>query len=973
VGIGWDEDTSAYSLLSDAVPTGVSYMLFDDWGGTWSDVEKRPDVTQDDLLCWAAAASNALEWSTWGVTDGMEDSGDFFQYFQDHWTPLGGFMEYAWDWWFDGEFVPPMDYSGSVVDVPGGGFYPTVDFLDYYQDQEDPTLAMSSVDDFLHEGYCTTLAIYTDDGFGAHAITCWGFNYNLSDPTDYLGIWVTDSDDDKDRTDAPDRLRYYQVSYDEEVGSWYLQDYYGAYDWSIGIVQALGRGIWVSDLDVTTPQDTPIDSQVIGRDPEGDTLEFYVQDDPEHGSVLMNTNGSFTYTPALGYFGPDFFTFMASDPGGDESNLGTVNIVVDDPPVAQDLDVSTDEDVAVAGQVLSTDIQPQEPVYSVDTDVTHGVLVLNPDGSFTYTPDADFNGTDQFTFIANDGLLDSLPATVSITVAPVNDVPVADGQTLAALYDYNIGGLGTSTTLGGTDVETDSADFSATIVGAPAHGSYTLDGLTLVYMPEAGFSGTDTIQFTLTDTGDPIDGDLGWGLDAPATSDPATITVHVPVREDFAPDGSFQSDADEGQVRMNLRGAGEGWVYTFEGITGWPMTIAQVVIADSGTNTTLIIQTTGDVTIGGIMVPDGPMNSILARTADLQGNVDLPAGGLRRIQFRGASGGVMTVNNAGDRAGMTAMFGQMDGFGIRTTGNVQMLQAGSMVDSYALAGVYDWSEGDGLPDPYTQIDTPTAMGGAGGEATIARTVIRGLTDNGWYVDNFVNSSISAFNVGTVLIRNADSDNGGHAFGVSAWEAARISYLGRDRSTNWSWPNRTGAILASDGDLALRLGFAGVDSFGSAERVLRDRAGDAGFPYADITDVGLRVASGRVDIAVKTSLPIEDIFSQAVAIRVWIDTKTDFDNILTDNDFRSDYCLDWLLEEDQLILYTGGGYLGTADWQTVNWRIGDDAYATVTDGGVVLSVPLIRLGGSDELDPTYQYVRIVGVEIWKGTGVSDAVG
>jgi len=71
------------------------------------------------------------------------------------------------------------------------------------------------------------------------------------------------------------------------------------------------------------------------------------------------------------------------------------------------------------------------------------------------------------------------------------------------------------------------------------------------------------------------------------------------------------------------------------------MTIAQVVIADSGTNTTLIIQTTGDVTIGGIMVPDGPMNSILARTADLQGNVDLPAGGLRRIQFRGASGGVM--------------------------------------------------------------------------------------------------------------------------------------------------------------------------------------------------------------------------------------------------------------------------------------------------------------------------------------------
>ncbi|MFO8012577.1 MAG: hypothetical protein R6X20_04635, partial [Phycisphaerae bacterium] len=119
-------------------------MLTDHWGGTWADAEKVPPDdgpgedpnvpgTADDYMCWAAVASNLLEWTGWGKTGGMTTADDMFAYFQDHWTDQGGNMYYGWDWWFDGTNDSPGDPDEwSQVDVPGGGFYPSQAFSDYY-------------------------------------------------------------------------------------------------------------------------------------------------------------------------------------------------------------------------------------------------------------------------------------------------------------------------------------------------------------------------------------------------------------------------------------------------------------------------------------------------------------------------------------------------------------------------------------------------------------------------------------------------------------------------------------------------------------------------------------------------------------------------------------------------------------------------------------------------------------------------
>src|SRR5581483_10126927 len=110
------------------------------------------------------------------------------------------------------------------------------------------------------------------------------------------------------------------------------------------------------------------------------------------------------------------------------SNTATVSLTVaavNDAPVASDAGFSTAEDTPLAASVTASDVDSPTLTFHLVVGPVHGSLVLDPSGSFTYTPSADFNGSDTFTFVANDGLLDSNTATVSLTVAAVNDAPVA--------------------------------------------------------------------------------------------------------------------------------------------------------------------------------------------------------------------------------------------------------------------------------------------------------------------------------------------------------------------------------------------------------------------------------------------------------------------------------------------------------------------------------------------------------------------
>ncbi|MCP4107502.1 MAG: PEP-CTERM sorting domain-containing protein [Desulfobacteraceae bacterium] len=209
---------------------GISYFGYDEFGGTWHDADK--DWDGDRLLCWAAVASNILDWGGWGVSDYNTESSIFDNY-EDHWTDRPGLPIYAFWWWFYGEDISSDFPWEPSVDVAGGGnYFSDCNFYDYYHEYwENDT--MSAIDDYLHAGYGVNMTIYSFTG--GHALTAWGFEYDENG--DYIGVYVTDSDDNRWGASG---LQYYSVSWNDSYDRWDIGD--GMYSgWHIGGVMALGR------------------------------------------------------------------------------------------------------------------------------------------------------------------------------------------------------------------------------------------------------------------------------------------------------------------------------------------------------------------------------------------------------------------------------------------------------------------------------------------------------------------------------------------------------------------------------------------------------------------------------------------------------------------------------------------------------------------------------------------------------------
>lgn len=212
-------------LLAAASPArSESYFLYDQYGGTWQDANKTAANTEDDLMCWAAAASNVLAWGKW-VTSAYNTGPAIFQYFTEHWTDNAGYMYWAYNWWLNG--TPPPTTAYSYPDVPGGNFFPTHSAGNYVTNVWSGNM-MSSADSLLHSGKGVTMTIRNSRG-GAHAVTLWGFSYSA--PGAYTSAFITDSDD------GYYGLREYSLIYQNDT--WYLGDYFGG-GWYISDLEAMG-------------------------------------------------------------------------------------------------------------------------------------------------------------------------------------------------------------------------------------------------------------------------------------------------------------------------------------------------------------------------------------------------------------------------------------------------------------------------------------------------------------------------------------------------------------------------------------------------------------------------------------------------------------------------------------------------------------------------------------------------------------
>ncbi|WP_237709904.1 tandem-95 repeat protein, partial [Pseudoalteromonas haloplanktis] len=151
---------------------------------------------------------------------------------------------------------------------------------------------------------------------------------------------------------------------------------------------------------------------VLGNDSDvdtGDSLDassVTIVTDATNGQTQITATGAIIYTANADYFGSDSFTYTVKDSNGATSNVATVTMTVNpvnDAPVGQAQSLALDEDASLLITLLATDIENDSLTYRIDSDVSQGTLVQQSADSWLYTPTTNYNGSDSFSFIANDG------------------------------------------------------------------------------------------------------------------------------------------------------------------------------------------------------------------------------------------------------------------------------------------------------------------------------------------------------------------------------------------------------------------------------------------------------------------------------------------------------------------------------------------------------------------------------------------
>ncbi|MBC7978075.1 MAG: tandem-95 repeat protein [Myxococcales bacterium] len=242
----------------------------------------------------------------------------------------------------------------------------------------------------------------------------------------------------------------------------------------------------------TGAEDTSQAITVAATDEDGDALTFALNTFPAHGQVF-NIGAEFTYIPFANYHGPDSFTFAVNDSVFARS-IGTVSITVssvDDTPTADNLQRSVNEDGTTSITLSGFDLEREPLSFAIATGPAHGTVSGTPP-NVTYTPAANFNGTDSFTYTAGAGAGTSAPATVTLFVAAVNDAPAVLDVGVTTAEDTAV-----DFTLQASDV--DGQTLAYALVTLPADGVVTGSGESRRYTPAANATGTRTFAYQASD------------------------------------------------------------------------------------------------------------------------------------------------------------------------------------------------------------------------------------------------------------------------------------------------------------------------------------------------------------------------------------------------------------------------------------------------------------------------------------------
>ncbi|MCC4214765.1 Ig-like domain-containing protein, partial [Leeuwenhoekiella parthenopeia] len=281
---------------------------------------------------------------------------------------------------------------------------------------------------------------------------------------------------------------------------------------------------------------------------------YTVVTQPTNGTLVFNADGTYTYTPNDGFIGQDSFTYEVCDGGSpracDQADVVIQVLPIGGPenaaPVANDDTAITETGVPVDGNVLVNDFDPDGDAITVtgNSQPANGTVTVNPDGSFTYTPEPGFVGEDSFTYTVcdsgNPALCSEGRVTIEVVADTANIVVANDDAYFGFIGDAIEGNVLTND----SDPEGDS--FTVTGNTAPSNGTVAIgtDGR-FTYTPDMGYSGTDTFTYTITD--------------AQGATDTATVYISI----DPSPNGgndilaindindTFEGQAVSGDVGTN--------------------------------------------------------------------------------------------------------------------------------------------------------------------------------------------------------------------------------------------------------------------------------------------------------------------------------------------------------------------------------------------------------------------------------------
>ncbi len=342
------------------------------------------------------------------------------------------------------------------------------------------------------------------------------------------------------------------------------------------------------------------------NDVEGDSLEFSATGLPP--GLVMDPDGNITGTiDSSASQAGNYSVTVTADDGNGGTTTALFNWTVTNPaPVAGDDNFNTDEDTAISGIVTANDSDPDGDSVTFEqlTFPLFGDVVFNGDGSFTYTPDDDFNGTDSFDYDIVDADGTRTTATVTINVAPVNDTPNVDSN-IPNQSSQDSDGIILDIAPNFSDVEGDTLTFSATGL-PPGLSMDTTGSITGTIDSSASAGGTYTVTVTADDGNDQVNTTFEWTVTNPApdavndsfNTDEDTAVSGDASANDSDPDGdtiTFTKLTDPANGSVNFLSDGT-FTYTpdtnFSGIDSFGY---EVIDADGSSTTATITIIVGDV------------------------------------------------------------------------------------------------------------------------------------------------------------------------------------------------------------------------------------------------------------------------------------------------------------------------------------------------------------------------------------------